>query len=141
MSNDIVISVENLWKQYRYGTISHATLRKDIQSWWARFRGKPDPNMPLTSNLSPFTDHVSPEEDRFWALKDISFEVKRGEVLGIIGKNGAGKSTLLKIMSRVTTPTKGQIKLKGRVSSLLEVGTGFHPELTGREKIFLNGVI
>jgi lipopolysaccharide transport system ATP-binding protein len=139
--SEIVIKVENLWKQYRYGTISHASLRKDIQSWWARMRGKPDPNLPVDFNFSPFTDNVSQGEDRFWALKDVSFEVKHGEVLGIIGKNGAGKSTLLKIMSRVTTPTRGQIKLKGRIASLLEVGTGFHPELTGRENIFLNGAI
>jgi lipopolysaccharide transport system ATP-binding protein len=140
-SSDVVISVEGLWKQYRYGTISHRTLRKDIQSWWARIHGKPDPNLPLDSNLSHFTDNVSQGVDRFWALQDINCEVKQGDVLGIIGRNGAGKSTLLKIMSRVTTPTKGQIKLKGRIASLLEVGTGFHPELTGRENIFLNGAI
>jgi lipopolysaccharide transport system ATP-binding protein len=153
MSNDVVIKVENLWKQYRYGTISHASLRKDIQSWWARIRGKPDPNLPLgyeqsakrkANNSNAMLSALGAMRDseyRFWALQDINFEVKQGEILGIIGRNGAGKSTLLKIMSKVTTPTKGEIKIKGRIASLLKVGTGFHPELTGRENIFLNGAI
>ena len=145
MSNsEVVIKVENLWKQYRYGTISHATLKKDFQSWWARFRGKEDPNLPIDHVRGAKSNASSPmpqTPDRFWALEDITFDVKQGEILGIIGKNGAGKSTLLKIISRVTTPTRGQIKIKGRVACLLEVGTGFHPELTGRENIYLNGAI
>src|SRR3990167_4874393 len=138
-NSEVVIKVENLWKQYRYGTISHATMKKDLQSWWARFRGKPDPNSLIT--LSHAQNLMQEPPDRFWALKDITFDVKQGEILGIIGKNGAGKSTLLKIMSRVTTPTKGLVKIKGCVACLLEVGTGFHPELTGRENIYLNGAI
>ncbi len=134
-----VIQIENLWKEYRLGVIGHGTLVNDLQSWWARVRGREDPNAKVVPMLKGQEKQI--EGDRFWALRDINLEVKEGEVLGIIGKNGAGKSTLLKILSRVTAPTRGSIKVKGRIASLLEVGTGFHPELTGRENIYLNGAI
>ncbi len=134
-----VIQIENLWKEYRLGVISHGTLIHDLQSWWASVHGKEDPNAKISPMLKGQEKQI--EGDRFWALRDINIEVKEGEVLGIIGKNGAGKSTLLKILSRVTAPTRGSIKVKGRIASLLEVGTGFHPELTGRENIYLNGAI
>jgi len=130
------IKIENLWKQYRLGVIGHQYLVRDVQSWWARVRGKEDPNL--------IVDQVSSgngSESNIWALRDLSLEIEKGEALGIIGKNGAGKSTLLKIFSQVTAPTRGSIKIKGRVASLLEVGTGFHPELTGRENVLLNGAI
>ena len=142
--SDIVIKVENLSKQYRLGTIGHGTLYQDLQSWWARVWGKEDPNTRITPNPQPSappSQLFAPGEDRFWALQDVNLEVNQGEIVGIIGRNGAGKSTLLKIMSQVTAPTKGTIKIKGRVASLLEVGTGFHQELTGRENIYLNGTI
>ena len=133
--SDIVIKIENLYKEYRLGVIGHGTLYRDLQSWWATARGKEDPNSLIGhSSNGQAKDHIL-------ALKDINLEVKEGEVLGIIGANAAGKSTLLKILSRVTAPTKGTIKIKGRVVSLLEVGTGFHSELTGRENIYLNGTI
>jgi lipopolysaccharide transport system ATP-binding protein len=133
------IVIEDLWKEYRLGVIGHGTLTHDLQSWWARARGKEDPNAKMKPFLAGQEKQV--DGDHFWALRGINLEVIEGEILGIIGKNGAGKSTLLKVLSRVTAPTRGTIKVKGRIASLLEVGTGFHPELTGRENIFMNGAI
>ena len=131
-----VISVEHLSKQYDLGVIGTGTLTRDFERWWARARGKPDPYSPVVQDYS----HRHSDET-ILALDDVSFTVQQGEALGIIGKNGAGKSTLLKILSRVTAPTSGVVKVKGRIGSLLEVGTGFHPELTGRENVYLNGAI
>src|SRR5574344_1085686 len=131
--NDIAIKVENLSKYYRLGVIKAGTIKDDFQSWFFKALGKEDPNKKLDSK--EITDKG------FWALKDINFEIKKGDRVGIIGKNGAGKSTLLKMISRISAPTEGRIYINGRVASLLEVGTGFNPELTGRENIFLNGAI
>jgi lipopolysaccharide transport system ATP-binding protein len=136
--SDTVIKVENLFKQYRLGQVSTGTIAHDLNRWFHKVRGKEDPYEMVTGLNTRATKDSS---EYVWALQNINFEVKQGEVLGIIGKNGAGKSTLLKILSKVTAPTKGEIKVKGRIASLLEVGTGFHPELTGRENIFLNGAI
>ncbi len=132
--SDIAIKIENLKKQYRLGAIGGQTLNGELQSWWARVRGKEDPNLKLGQDYSNCGE-------KFWALDGINLEIKKGEAVGIIGGNGAGKSTLLKILSRVTAPTEGDIWINGRIASMLEVGTGFHGELTGRENIYMNGAI
>ncbi len=138
--SDIVLKVENLSKLYRLGEVGTGTLSHDLNRWWAKIRGKEDP----FSKVGEVNDRTSGTNSRngyVWSLKDINFEVRRGDVLGVIGKNGAGKSTLLKLISQITAPTTGSIKAKGRIASLLEVGTGMHPEMTGRENIYLNGTI
>ena len=138
MSENIILDIENVSKQYRLGEVGTGSLQHDLKRWWANIRGKEDPFL----KIGETNDRTQKgESDYVWALKDINFKVEQGHAVGIIGRNGAGKSTLLILLSRVTKPTTGTIKYKGRIASLLEVGTGFHPEMTGRENIYLNGAI
>lgn len=134
MKENCVIKAENLTKEYRLGVIGTGTLRRDLQSWYAKKRGKEDPNLRIGTKAYE-------KGDKFLALDGLNIEINRGERIGIIGANGAGKSTFLKLLSRVTSPTLGEIRYRGRIASMLEVGTGFSGELTGRENIYLNGAI
>src|ERR1044071_9884671 len=134
--SDVVIRIENISKEYRLGVIGTGVFSYDVQRWWHSIHGKEDPYQKVGGEKD-----TRVQGQQVWALRDINMDIKRGDIVGVIGRNGAGKSTLLKLLSRTTLPTTGEIKVKGRIASLLEVGTGFHPELTGRQNIFLNGAI
>ena len=133
----VAVSFEDIGKQYRLGEVGTGTISRDLERMWAKMRGRPDPY----ARIGQVNDREVAGGDYVWALQDINLDIEQGEVFGIIGRNGAGKSTLLKLLSRVTAPTTGRIRARGRIASLLEVGTGFHHELTGRENVFLNGAI
>jgi len=138
MTKPIVIKAEDISKQYRLGQVGTGTLSHDLNRFWHRILGKEDPYL----RIGEVNDRTTKSQsDYVWSLKDINFEIEQGDAVGIIGRNGAGKSTLLKLLSKVTKPTTGKIQTQGRIASLLEVGTGFHPEMTGRENVFLNGAI
>ncbi|MCB9426838.1 MAG: ATP-binding cassette domain-containing protein [Flavobacteriales bacterium] len=138
MGKEVILKIDNVSKQYRLGVRGTGSISHDLNRWWHKIRGKEDPYL-IVGEANDRT--AKGESEYVWALRNINLELERGDILGIIGKNGAGKSTLLKILSKVTGPTTGSVKYNGRIASLLEVGTGFHPEMTGRENIYLNGTI
>jgi lipopolysaccharide transport system ATP-binding protein len=135
---NLAIKAENISKQYRLGEVGTGTISHDLNRFWSKFRGKEDPYL----KIGEANDRASKgTSDYVWSLRDVNFEIEQGDAVGIVGRNGAGKSTLLKLLSKVTKPTTGNFKVNGRVASLLEVGTGFNPQMTGRENVFLNGAI